>query len=202
MSRSIILREGIDLTGLQVVPPVQTTNAGIINNMSVYEEKRGTGSMRWRISTSLRVEDVDAAHIHRGSPGQNGDVYYTLPRSLYPRSGAFAVSEILPWTSFQPIDSVFDLVQVGQAYMDIHTMQYPKGNYAPNSRRAWSSLGETITVAESGLAQSLDAAGRGKDPSRIAACQANVAITIADCWRSSTFTYSGKSPLPWRLRAS
>ncbi|WP_416840476.1 CHRD domain-containing protein [Haloferax sp. DFSO52] len=116
------------LTGSEEVPPVETKAQG---QVLVSFDKEFT-----ELSYTLivaNIDDVVAAHIHCGPAGQNGPVGVTLfgggPTSANGILAKETVTEPNPgnacdWTS---LEDVYDAVQSGEAYVNVHTLGNPSG---------------------------------------------------------------------------
>ena len=106
------------LTGDEEVPPVMTDASGL-----------GTFALSPDLSTvdfSLAVEDIDnitAAHLHTGWPGQNGGVVHTLYGNnvvtLEPGSPIYG---LLPFDAQHVLD-----LWSGYYYANVHTSDHPSG---------------------------------------------------------------------------
>ena len=123
------------LRGRNEVPPVQTFARGMANFSTV-----GTGSnnsfRRLRFSLSIRnINQVTAAHIHLGQPGQNGPIVATLfgPSKFGISVRRGIVSGVLTRDDLEgPLQglSLRNLIREinrGNAYVNVQTVQYPNG---------------------------------------------------------------------------
>jgi 2',3'-cyclic-nucleotide 2'-phosphodiesterase/3'-nucleotidase len=130
------------LTGAAEVPPVDTRGRG-----------RGTFSLHeseTRIDYQLTVasiDDITAAHVHWGGPAENGPVVATLfdgPTTDGRSTGVLAEGTLRPGDlqgplSDRPFQAFVDAMEAGQAYVNVHTTEYPDGEIRgqfPNQRPA------------------------------------------------------------------
>ncbi|MDP9382235.1 MAG: CHRD domain-containing protein [Chloroflexota bacterium] len=70
------------------------------------------------------IENVRAAHIHLGAPGQNGHVLvglYSNPTGTGRFSGVLAEGE------FTPTQEFLTALEAGNLYVNVHTLQYGGG---------------------------------------------------------------------------
>lgn len=108
-----------DLSGANEVPPVMTDATGeaeitVEGNTLEYELE------------AEDIENVVAAHIHSGAPGENGPVVVDLG---VPGNCEVEVDEIECEASLAPanLNSVVADMQGGNAYVNVHTAQNPGG---------------------------------------------------------------------------
>jgi Cu/Zn superoxide dismutase len=110
-----------DMTGSQEVPPVMTDMTG---NAELVFGGRG---LRVRLKVSNNTNDIFAAHIHCGPPGENGPVGVTLFMGSFTDRKGVLVRELFTepdpgnacgWTS---IDDIAAAVLDGNAYVNVHT---------------------------------------------------------------------------------
>ena len=100
------------LTGAQEVPAVNTQASGV-SSIQVLGDKVITGSV-----TTSNI-DATAAHIHQGSPGQNGPVIIPLVKT------APNVWSIQPNTILS--SAQFDAYRDGNLYVNVHSAANPSG---------------------------------------------------------------------------
>src|SRR5688572_9828943 len=112
-----------NLTGDQEVPPVMTDMTG---NAEIVIEG---GMLRFNLRVRNNTNDIFAAHIHCGAPGEAGPVGATLfMGSFTDRRGVLAKGSITApdpdnecgWTS---IDDIARAILDGNAYVNVHTTE-------------------------------------------------------------------------------
>jgi hypothetical protein len=116
-----------NMTGANEVPPVNTTASGtatFVNNQTFIE-------------FDLAVSDLfnaTAAHIHRGQTGTNGPIVVTLYNTTDPSPGLFGgysgnitASMLQSSLANQELSALVDLMNNGQAYVNIHTIENKNG---------------------------------------------------------------------------
>ncbi len=121
-------RFATDLTGAAEVPPVDTPTTGD----AAVRVDRNEG-----VVYRLAVRDADevvAAHLHLGQPGENGPVVaILLDTAADPRSGRIVVSgDITDASLIGPLQgaSVGDLmaeIAEGNVYVNVHSVDHPAG---------------------------------------------------------------------------
>jgi hypothetical protein len=132
-SGSSPVRFQVNLTGSEVVPPVDTSASGIF---FLYVEAGPNG--QYNISYELDVKDivdVTAAHIHMAVKGAEGPVIVTLfngPAKTGSFTGPLAQGSILETDFTGPMSgkTFADLtaaVLAGETYVNVHTKAYPNG---------------------------------------------------------------------------
>lgn len=88
---------------------------------------------------AANIENITMAHIHRGAPGSNGPIVVWLypeapPPSLIPgafdgvlATGSITAADLVGPLAGMTLDDLLDLLESGNAYVNIHTSQYPSG---------------------------------------------------------------------------
>ncbi|WP_168118640.1 CHRD domain-containing protein [Paenibacillus sp. HB172176] len=121
-----------NLRGRNVVPPVQTFARGTASFSTV-----GNNNVRaLRFSLSIRnINQVTQAHIHLGQPGANGPIVATLfgpskfgisvRRGIV--TGTLTRSDLQGPLQGLSLRSLIREINRGNAYVDVHTAQYPNG---------------------------------------------------------------------------
>lgn len=100
------------LSGAQQVPPVMTDARGMV----IATVRQDGKKLRiWAVFEG--TAQVTAAHLHRGSPGQNGEVVADLSSMI---AGNAIVGEV------ESSSFVQDLL-AGEIYLNIHTTAHPNG---------------------------------------------------------------------------
>jgi hypothetical protein len=95
-------------------------------------------ALTYRLNVA-NIENVTQAHIHQGAPGTNGPVVVWLypsapPASLIPGrfdgvlgAGTVTSANLVGPLAGQPLSSLVALLESGNAYVNVHTSQYPGG---------------------------------------------------------------------------
>ncbi|MGH9979703.1 MAG: CHRD domain-containing protein, partial [Nitrososphaeraceae archaeon] len=119
-----------NLTGDAEVPPV-TTNATGLAELEVNDDGD-------EMSFDIQVEDMEGAtqaHIHQAREGVNGDVVVGLFNSTEPtdvndgtlEDGDFTAEDFVGPLQGQNMSDLVDLMDNGQAYVNVHTEANPGG---------------------------------------------------------------------------
>ncbi len=116
------LKFNAPLSGGEIVPPVDTMGRG----HAVLQLSRNGTERRFRLIVT-NIEDVVTAHIHKGPEGVNGPIAVVL-LDVIPRGatikGIIAEGTL---TDAGVIDDVIDEITAGNAYVDVHTRNFPAG---------------------------------------------------------------------------
>ena len=90
------------------------------------------------------IENVTMAHIHLAQPGVNGPVVVWLypaapPAQLVPgrsqgvlAEGVITAGGLVGPLAGQPLSALVDALEAGNAYVNVHTSQYPAGEVRGN----------------------------------------------------------------------
>ncbi len=119
-----------NLTGDAEVPPV-TTNATGTADLELNDDAD-------EMSYDIEVEDIEGAtqaHIHQGAEGENGDVVVGLFNATEPtdvndgtlEDGDFTAEDFVGPLQGQNMSDLVDIIQDGQAYVNVHTESNPPG---------------------------------------------------------------------------
>ena len=116
------------LTGMEEVPPVNTNSTGI----ALFELVKNNINFKVNVTN---LDNINAAHIHLGEFGQNGDVIFTLFKPATPidvLNGTLVEGKVTAVDLQGPLKgkTVNDLVLLinnTKTYVNIHTEQYPNG---------------------------------------------------------------------------
>jgi hypothetical protein len=99
--------------------------------------KDGT-ELRYKVIAS-NIENVLQSHIHLGGPGVNGPIVLWLypsapPAQLIPgrsdgvlNEGTATAANLMGPLSGQPLSALVDALNAGNAYVNVHTTQFPPG---------------------------------------------------------------------------
>jgi len=118
------------LTGSEIVPPVKTKAKG----KATFRLFKGERRLFYRLSVT-NMENVTAAHIHKGKEGENGPpvvVLYSGSKKSGKYSGLLAEGILTDYDLSGPLkgETLRALVQMiydGDAYVNVHTEKYPDG---------------------------------------------------------------------------
>ena len=112
----------IEMTGFEEVPPVNNTSA-----IGIAEFKLGQDNIMYTVNVT-DIENVTAAHIHRGQVGENGPIVITLFKSETPTTAM--TTEVLSEgniTATNLLSNLTSAMQNEQTYINVHTQQNPNG---------------------------------------------------------------------------
>jgi hypothetical protein len=127
------------MTGSEEVPPKTTKATGTAEFILEHDVK----TLSYKISVK-DIHSVTIASIHNGSKGQNGPAHATLFRSRTVNPLLGFVTEKIPINGVlsegtitssnlqgplkgKQVSDLANIMKAGQAYVDIRTKQYPKG---------------------------------------------------------------------------
>ncbi|MFQ5855994.1 MAG: CHRD domain-containing protein, partial [Anaerolineae bacterium] len=105
------------LSGEQETPPVAIGSSG----QGTFVLNADQTQLSYRISVQ-NIEDITAAHIHRGQPGEDGPVVF----DLYDGTGSFDPDNPISGALELPATAVQDLL-AGNYYANVHTTENPEG---------------------------------------------------------------------------
>ena len=120
----------IELTGFEEVPPVNDTSA-----IGRAEFKLGQDNIMYTVNVT-DIENVTAAHIHRGQVGENGPIVITLFKSETPTTamttgvlseGNITATNLEGPMAGQLLSNLTSAMQNEQTYVNVHTQQNPNG---------------------------------------------------------------------------
>ncbi len=119
-----------ELTGFEEVPPVNNTSA-----IGVAEFKLGRDNIMYIVNVT-DIENVTAAHIHRGQVGENGPIVITLFKKDTPTTamttgvlseGNITAANLEGPMAGQLLSNLTSAMQNEQTYVNVHTQQNPNG---------------------------------------------------------------------------
>jgi hypothetical protein len=118
------------LSGENEVPSVKTSASGEI----WLKIKLAEDNILYNLNVT-NIQKVTAAHIHSGTQGENGPIVVTLFKSDTPTQSINGVlakgnitSSILEGPlSGKTLSDLISLIHNGEAYVNVHTEQYPNG---------------------------------------------------------------------------
>lgn len=122
------------LSGSEQPVPVETRAQG----QAIFQLSADGTALHYKLIVA-NIENVFMAHIHYGPPGENGPVVAWLyPASPPPvpipgrfdgvlAAGVIQASNLVGPLGGQTIQDLVDLIQDGEAYVNVHTSQNPGG---------------------------------------------------------------------------
>jgi hypothetical protein len=121
-----------DLSGDDELPPVDTNGTGI----ATFQTNGNT--MNYQLSVS-DLNNVTAAHIHRGDSDHNGKIVVNLlnntskgPTSGLLSQGTITASNLRGPLAGHPLSDLIDIMDNGTAYVNAHTKDFPLGEIRGN----------------------------------------------------------------------
>lgn len=119
-----------NLSGQNEVPPAQTNATGIGRFSTVPQ----FSNMSFGLSVN-NIDQVTGAHIHQGKQGENGPIVVTLFKPNSPTgkvnghlvNGSISNSMLEGPLKGKTVIDLSDLIQSGQAYVNVHTTKNPNG---------------------------------------------------------------------------
>lgn len=133
-----------DLTGKEVMPSVKTKAKGEFEIKVIYTGKqvpqkeghhpKEVKELKFKLMVT-DIEDVTAAHIHKGRMGENGLPVvnlYTGPKKQGKFNGMLSEGIITEKDLFGPLkgkslDQLIFMIEAGHVYVNVHTSKYPDG---------------------------------------------------------------------------
>lgn len=122
------------LSGSEEVPPVDTRAQG----QAIFRLGEDGQSLHFKLIVA-NIENLAQAHIHFGAAGENGPIVAWLfpagpPPTLVPgrsngvlAQGAITESSLVGPLDGEPFSSLVELIELGLAYVNVHTEQHPPG---------------------------------------------------------------------------
>ena len=124
-------RFSASLSGANVRPIPVATGATAAANISIRDPEIGQGSRSVAFVVTSSLTSVSAVHIHLGGPavanGQQLATLYTNSTDTTLTSTQLAAGAISENGLAVSIDSLTTLMQLGAAYIDIHSTAFPAG---------------------------------------------------------------------------
>lgn len=134
MSEKMVLNFIATLSGAEEVPPTDTRARGVAH----FQLKHDATSLSYKLNVA-NITNVTMAHIHLAAAGVNGPVVAWLypsgpPAQLIPgrfngtlAQGSISAANLLGPLAGQPLEALIDVLQSGNAYVNVHTLQFPGG---------------------------------------------------------------------------
>lgn len=122
------------LSGDEEVPPAQTRARGTAH----FQLKPDGSGLSYKLIVA-NIMNVTMAHIHLAPAGVNGPVVAWLypsgpPAQLIPGrfngvlgAGTLSDASLVGPLAGEPLNALIDAIQSGNAYVNVHTSQYPGG---------------------------------------------------------------------------
>lgn len=140
------------LSGKEEVPPTESNSTGTAKLQVTKNDDNESQVSYWVNITGIK--EVNAAHIHNGTTGENGDIVATLSNGKSAEgddrppqigfSGNITSNELQGPLEDKEVSDLVSLMSDGNAYANVHTEKYPDG-----AIRGQISSGETDTVGMS-----------------------------------------------------
>lgn len=134
------------LSGDQEVPPAETNATGQTN----FKLSKDGTSLEYKLIVA-NIENVRMAHIHVAPAGENGGVVVWLYPDAPPAQviegwtngilaeGTITSEDLVGALEDATLQDLIDLLTAGQAYVNVHTDQYPggeiRGQISANNKR-------------------------------------------------------------------
>jgi hypothetical protein len=122
------------LSGGEEVPPADTRAQG----QAIFHLSKDGTELRYKLIVA-NIENVTQAHIHVGAAGVNGPVVTWLypsgpPAQLIPgrfqgvlAEGVITSADLVGTLAGQPLSALVEHIRNGNAYVNVHTSQFPGG---------------------------------------------------------------------------
>lgn len=122
------------LSGAEEVPAVDTNARGV----AVFQLSKDGSSMSYKLVVA-NIENVLMSHIHMAPAGRNGGVVVWLypsspPGVLIPgrtdgvlAEGTITAANLVGPLAGQPLSALLTAMENGNAYVNVHTTQFPGG---------------------------------------------------------------------------
>ena len=123
------------LSGSDEVPPTESNSTGTAKFQVTENNDNESQVSYWVNITGIR--EVNAAHIHNGTTGENGDIVATLSNGESAEgderppqigfAGNITGNELQGPLEDEEISDLVSLMSDGNAYVNVHTDRYPDG---------------------------------------------------------------------------
>jgi hypothetical protein len=122
------------LSGAEEVPPADTKARGLAK----FQLSKDGTELSYKLNVA-NIENVTMAHIHFGPAGTNGPIVVWLypdasPPQLIPgrsngplAEGTITSAQLVGQLAGEPLDALIELFRNGDAYVNVHTSQFPAG---------------------------------------------------------------------------
>ena len=134
------------LSGDQEVPPANTRAQG----QAIFQLSKDGTELKYKLIVA-NIQNVTMAHIHLAPAGVNGPVVAWLypagpPAQLIPgrfngvlAEGVLTNESLVGSLTGQSLESLVELIMAGNAYVNVHTLQFPPGEVRGQIRYAGSN---------------------------------------------------------------
>jgi hypothetical protein len=123
------------------------------SGMATIDYMASTQTFTYTLSWANLTGSATMAHIHDGAPGVSGPIVLPIFMSMMPAtdsiSGTLTQADVTPADGISTIAQVAQLIESGDAYVNIHTAAYPAGEL--RGQLAVSSSTSTPEPATDGL---------------------------------------------------
>lgn len=118
-------------TGAQEVPAVDTKARGQVN----FKLSKDGDELKYKLNVA-KIDKVKFAHIHLAPEGQNGPVVAFLLSLQSPSTGevhgtlaegTITAASLVGPLAGQPLSKLLEAIEAGNAYINVHTDEYPGG---------------------------------------------------------------------------
>jgi hypothetical protein len=123
------------LSGNEEVPPTESNSTGTAKFQVTKNNDNESQVSYWVNITGIK--EVNAAHIHNGTTGENGDIVATLSNGKSAEgddrppqigfAGNITSNELQGPLKDKEISDLVSLMSEGNAYVNVHTDKYPDG---------------------------------------------------------------------------
>ena len=123
------------LSGNDEVPPTESNSTGTAK-FQVTENNDNESQVSYWVNIT-GIKEVNAAHIHNGTTGENGDIVATLSNGISAEgddrppqigfAGNITSNELQGPLEDKEISDLVGLMSDGNAYVNVHTDKYPDG---------------------------------------------------------------------------
>lgn len=134
LTESMVLNFVATLSGDEEVPPAETRARGTAH----FQLKSDGPGLSYRLIVA-NIMNVTMAHIHLAPSGVNGPVVAWLypsapPAQLIPgrfngvlAQGSIDETNLVGPLAGEPLEALIEALESGNAYVNVHTLQYPGG---------------------------------------------------------------------------
>ena len=123
------------LSGKEEVPPTESNSTGMAK-LQVTTNDDNESQVSYRVNIT-GIREVNEAHIHNGTTGENGDIVATLSNGKSAEgderppqigfAGNITGNELQGPLEDEEISDLVSLMSDGNAYVNVHTDRYPDG---------------------------------------------------------------------------
>jgi hypothetical protein len=179
------------LSGKDEVPPTESNSTGTAK-FQVNQNNDNESQVSYWVNIT-GIKDVNEAHIHNGTTGENGDIVATLSNGKSAKgddrppkigfAGNITKDELQGPLKNKEISDLVSLMSDGNAYVNVHTDKYPDG----------AIRGQVTSTAESTNATSTDTGASTNATSTDTGASTNATSTDTGASTNATSTDTGAS---------